>query len=249
MIIRSLLPIAVNKISTVCLLSLLGSKLIAQTNRDVQLRISPSLSYNINEKWGVGFTYRMSLDNDWSTFRSSYFLWDISYKIISGLTIEAAYVYTTSHLKDIHQPFLELGYKYRFNKRFQGKIALKYQFQTRDNTSVIRQDILDGQFLRLKPIVEFNVPKIKATICAGPEFIFKNSDHFSFNRMRYHISFEYEFKYGNNLELGCFYEVPLNRTKDQRIVYALKYKLKIHDLVKKIQKNKAKKALNNIQIK
>lgn len=212
-------------------------------NRDLQLRISPSVKYNITKKWEAGFNYRLTLDYDITTFRSSYFQLNSTYKFLPDWSIEAGYIYITSNTSDVHQFFAELGYDYKINKRFELKNTLKYQYRPGNTGGEGRQDALSGRYLRGKMILEYNVPKIKAVIFAGPEFIFKTGmNEFSYNRTRYHFGVEYGFPYGNKVSLGCFYEDRVNPAKEDRLVLVAKYKLDINALVKKIRKQKAKAA-------
>lgn len=226
------------------LIFLFSNLIFSQKIPDWQLRLSPSLEYKFAKKWEANATYRLSLDHDMSQFRSSYFFGSIGYKILPKLTAEMAYVYTTSNIQDFHQMRIELGFKQKLSKRFQLKNNLRYQYQFNPiGISGLSQDVLEGSLIRNKLTFDYNVPKLRSNISIGPEFIIDPIDRFyPLTRMRYHASIDYEFKYGNNVELGFFYEDRINYKKQDRFVLSVKYKLKIQDLVKRIQKDKAKRA-------
>jgi hypothetical protein len=216
---------------------------ISAQNSDVQLRVTPSISYKINKKWQASFDYRLALDNDMSTFRSSMFQPALDYKIIKGLSVELAYRFTTAFSGDNHRLFATLQYKYKFNKKFALSSSTRYQFSTASFDAAYMRDFKEpSQYIRQKFTFDFNVPKSKFSFYAAPELFLKlDSNPVALHRIRYHLGTDYNLEYGNSIGLGIFFEDVFKVTKQDRLVFNLKYNFSIDELLKQLKKDKKKK--------
>ena len=212
-------------------------------NKDLQLRFTPSISYKINKKWQASLDYRLALDNDMSTFRSSMFQPAIDYKIIKGLSLELAYRYTTAFSGDSHRLFATLQYKYKFNKKFSLSSATRYQFSTGSFDVAYMRDFKEpSQYIRQKFSFDFNVPKSKFSFYVAPELFLKlDSNPVALHRIRYHLGTDYNLDYGNSIGLGLFYEDVFKVNKQDRLVLNLKYSFSVDELLKQLKKDKKKK--------
>lgn len=212
-------------------------------NTDLQLRITPSVSYKINKKWQASFDYRFALDNNMTVFRSSMFQPALEYKIVKGLSLELAYRFTTAFSKDSHRLFATLQYKYKIDKKFSVSASTRYQFNTGSFDADYMRDFKEpSQYLRQKFSFDFNVPKSKFSFYLAPELFLKlDSQPVSLHRIRYHFGSDYNLKYGSSLGLGIFFEDVFKVTKDDRLVFNLKYSFSVDELLKQLKKDKKKK--------
>jgi hypothetical protein len=212
-------------------------------NTDLQLRLTPSVSYKINKKWQASFDYRLALDNEMSTFRSSMFQPALEYKIMKGLSLELAYRFTTAFSKDSHRLFATLQYKYKIDKKFSLSSATRYQFSTGSFDIDYMRDFKEpSQYIRQKFTLDFNVPKSKFSFYAAPELFLKlDSNPVALHRIRYHLGADYNLKYGNSIGLGVFYEDVCKVTKQDRMVFNIKYSFSVDELLKQLKKDKKKK--------
>jgi hypothetical protein len=212
-------------------------------NTDLQLRLTPSVSYKINKKWQASFDYRLALDNEMSTFRSSMFQPALDYKIMKGLSLELAYRFTTAFSKDSHRLFATLQYKYKIDKKFSLSSATRYQFSTGSFDIDYMRDFKEpSQYIRQKFTLDFNVPKSKFSFYAAPELFLKlDSNPVALHRIRYHLGADYNLKYGNSIGLGIFYEDVSKVTKQDRMVFNIKYSFSVDELLKQLKNYKKKK--------
>ena len=224
------------------LILLLYSVQLSAQKIDNQLRFTPSISYKINKKWKVAFDYRLALDHDIYAFRSSLFQPSLEYKIIKGLSVELGYRFVTAFSHDSHRLMATVQYKHKI-KDFSLSSNTRYQFSTRSFDADFMQNYKEpSQYIREKITVEYNIPNSKFSINAAPELFLKlDSRPVALQRMRYHAGVDWNLKYGNSVGLAVFYEDVFRVTKDDRIVYNVKYSLSIDELIKKIKKDKKKK--------
>jgi hypothetical protein len=234
-------------LNNIFLIFFLGSfnHLFAQNN-DLQLRVTPSVSYKINKKWQASFDYRFAFDNNMSSFRSNMFQPALEYKIIKGLSLELAYRFTTAFTKDSHRLFATLQYKYKIDKKFSLSSATRYQFSTGSFDIDFMRDFKEpSQYIRQKFGFDFNVPKSKFSFNVAPELFLKlDSNPIALHRIRYHLGTDYNLDYGNSIGLGIFYEDVFKVTKDDRLVFNIKYSFSVDELLKQLKKDKKKKEKN-----
>ena len=213
-----------------------------QNNTDIQYRFSPSMDYKISKKLKIIFNYRYELYKDLDAFKSNSFQFATKYELTKKIELEAGYRFTTSFLEDNHRIFLGLKYSRKI-KNITLSLATKYQF----STGSFDQDYMQyfknpSHMFREKFNIEYNVPHSQATFYLAPEIFLKyKNKSIDFNRMRYTIGGDYKLKYGNSFGISMFYDDKVNPQKTDRVVFSTKYNLSIDALVKKINKNKAKK--------
>lgn len=209
---------------------------------DTQLRFNPSVDYKINKKWKVAFDYRYGLEKDMTTFQASNFQFSSEYKITKRISIEAGYRFSTSFEKDSHRLFASVGYDYKI-KQFTLSSRTRYQFTTqRFDADFMSEYKAPNQYLRQKFIIDYNIPKSKASVYFGPEFFLKlEQPKLLLNRVRYQLGSDYKLKYGNTIGLSLFYEDKVKANKQDRFVYTIKYNLSIDEMLKKMKKGKTKK--------
>lgn len=236
------------KILYLCLLLMATFDGFCQNYTDFQYRLIPGVTYRFNEKWKVSGEYRYSVQKDFQEFRSSAAEFAVQYNFNEEFSIEPGYRFTTSHETDAHRLFAALKYDKDF-----GAIslfsAIKYQFTTgsfnQRYMSYFKEPL---QMLREKIGLDYNVPKSKASFNASVEIFLKlaDDDPVKYNRTRYTIGGDYRFKYGNKLGLSFFFDDKYNPQKNDRFVLETKYTLSIDDMIKKIKKEKEKKAAEKI---
>lgn len=212
-------------------------------NTDLQLRVTPSVSYKINKKWQASFDYRIAFDNNMSSFRSNMFQPALEYKIIKGLSLELAYRFTSAFSNDSHRLFATLQYKYKIDKKFSLSSSTRYQFSTGSFDLYYMRNLKEpSQYIRQRFSFDFNVPKSKFSFNASPELFLKlDSNPIALHRIRYHLGTDYNLDYGNSIGLGIFYEDVFKVTKDDRLVFNLKYSFSVDELLKQLKKDKKKK--------
>jgi len=217
---------------------------ISQNYTDFQGRFIPSINYRINKKWKIAGEYRYSLQKDLQEFRSSAGQLQVQYDFNKKFSIETGYRFTTSFKEDNHRLFAALKYDYKFSD-FTLFSGIKYQFSTGSFDSRYMNYYKEPrQMLREKIGLDYNIPKSKASVYTSAEIFLKlaDDDPIKFNRMRYTVGGDYKLKYGNAFGLSLFYDDKVNPRKNDRFVLETKYSLSIDDLMKKIKKNKEKKA-------
>ncbi len=231
-------------IRTIILFSayLIFSISLSAQERDMQLRLSPSLTYKFSKKWRLYFDYRISFKDDISSFNSSNFQLFSSYKFFKKLSLGAGYRFTTSYPHDAHRFFVELQYDQKIND-FELSSSTRYQFTLRRfDSDFLAEYKSPTQYIREKITLNYKIPKSKISVNLAPEFFVKlDNSPIRLQRMRYHLGAEYKFKYGNNVGFDIFYEDEIRANKDDRIVFNLKYNLDINDLIKKVKKDRNKR--------
>lgn len=225
-------------------LLLIAADGLCQNYTDWQYRLIPGVSYRFNDQWKVSGEYRYSAQKDFQEFRSSAVEAAIQYNFTPELSIEPGYRFTTSHTADAHRLFASLKYDKDF-----GAIslfgAIKYQWSTGSFNERYMNDFKEPvQMVREKIGVDYNIPNSKLSFNTHVEIFLKlaDDDPIKYNRTRYSIGSDYKFKYGNKVGLSVFYDDKYNPEKIDRFVLELKYNLAIDDMIKKIKKEKAKKA-------
>jgi hypothetical protein len=216
----------------------------SQNYTDFQYRFIPAVNYRFNEQWKISGEYRYSAQKDFQEFRSSAAEFTVQYNFNKEFSIEPGYRYTTSYETDAHRLFAAFKYDKKIND-FKLFAAIKYQFSTGSFNQRYMSDFKEPvQMLREKIGLDYNIPKSKASVYVSFEAFLKlaDTDPIKFNRMRYEVGGDYKFKYGSTLGLSFFFDDKYNPQKNDRFVLETKYTLSIDDLIKKIKKDKAKKA-------
>lgn len=232
---------AIRKIILFATILIFSISLSAQ-ERDLQLRLSPSLTYKFSKKWRFDFDYRISFKDDISSFNSSNFQLFSSYKFFKKLSIGAGYRFTTSFPHDAHRFYAELQFDQKIND-FELSSSTRFQFSLRRfDADFLANYKGPTQYIREKITLNYKIPKSKISLNLAPEFFIKLDDNLlRLQRLRYHIGAEYKLKYGNNFGLDIFFEDVIKANKDDRLVINLKYNLDINDLIKKVKKDRKKK--------
>lgn len=207
-----------------------------QKNTDVQSRLIPSIEFKLNKKWKFSSEYRFSLENNLQKFRSSAVLFETKYSLTKRLTLSGEYRFTTSFEEDNHRLNMALGYDYKINKKFTVSPTTKYQYSTNKfDRGFINEFKAPENTLRQKIDVEFNVPKSKFSFKASAEVFVEVERQlvFDFDKMRYTLGLEYNFKEYGKLGFSVFYDCLYKPDKDDRIVLVTKYSISLRDLIKK----------------
>ncbi|ESU24917.1 hypothetical protein FEDK69T_04720 [Flavobacterium enshiense DK69] len=215
-----------------------------QNYTDWQYRLIPGVSYRFNDHWKVSGEYRYTAQKDFQEFRSSGAEFTVQYNFNKEFSIETGYRFTSSYTADSHRLFGALKYDKELGD-FTLFGAMKYQFSTGSFNERYMNDFKEPvQMVREKIGVDYNVPKSKLSFNTSVEIFLKlaDDDPIKYNRTRYTIGSAYKFKYGNKLGISVFYDDKYNPKKTDRFVLETKYTLIIDDMIKKIKKNKEKKA-------
>jgi len=210
---------------------------------DFQWRLNTEFTYKPTKKLKLGLSNRFQFKDNGIDFQKSNFQLDISYKIYKKLEISALYRFSSSNTKDIHRCGLGLSYALEWD-RLKLDIQSRYQI----NFSSLDPEFISlyeepTDYFRQKFSLSYNVPKSKFELFFAPEIFIEITDKPNrSDRIRYTLGLNYNFKYGNQLELQCFYEDRLKTKSEDRIVMQLKYSLSIDEMIKKIRKDKKKKS-------
>jgi hypothetical protein len=229
----------INKIALLLVLFLVSLSGYCQGNTDFQSRFITSVDYKLNKKWKFASEYRYSLENDLQKFRSSSIQLETKYSLTKKLELSGGYRFTTSFEEDNHRFFVAVGYDYYLNKNFAIQLASKYQFSTNSFDPDFMNEFKEPvKMIRQKVGLEFNVPKSKLAFNTSAELFLKidNQPYFKFNRMRYTVGTDYNFKKYGKFGISVFYDNKYNPMKDDRIVLVTKYSFSIHDFFKKDKK-------------
>ncbi|PHK28092.1 hypothetical protein VF13_40975 [Nostoc linckia z16] len=237
----------IRRFFTLLALGIASSAVAQQQMPDGQLRLTPSVTYKFSKKWKAGIDYRYALDHDMAVFRSSMLQGYGEYKLAKKWSIEAGYRFTTSYDKDVHRLYGSLLFDQKM-KDFTISSRTRYQYSTRRFNSEFMEMFPAKEYLREKITVEYNIPKCKASVSAGAEFFFDwDSEGFQYDRTRYIAAADYHLKYGNTFGLSFFYEDRYNTLKQDRYVFNVKYSLALDELLKKLRKDKKKKAVETTE--
>lgn len=219
-----------------------------QNYTDWQYRLVPGVSYRFNEHWKVSGEYRYTAQKDFQEFRSSGGEFALQYNFNKEFSLETGYRFTSSYTADAHRLFGA----FKYDKDF-GVIslfaAIKYQFTTGSFNERYMNDFKEPvQMVREKIGVDYNIPNSKLSFNTYVEIFLKlaDDDPIKYNRTRYSIGSDYKFKYGNKLGISVFYDDKYIPEKIDRFVLETKYTLSIDEMIKKIKKNKEKKAEEKI---
>ena len=207
----------INKITLLLVLFLVSLSGYCQGNTDFQSRFITSVDYKLNKKWKFASEYRYSLENDLQKFRSSSIQLETKYSLTKKLELSGGYRFTTSFEEDNH--------------RFFAQLASKYQFSTNSFDPDFMNEFKEPvKMTRQKVGLEFNVPKSKLAFNTSAELFLKidNQPYFKFNRMRYTVGTDYNFKKYGKFGISVFYDNKYNPMKDDRIVLVTKYSFYIH---------------------
>lgn len=214
----------------------------AQQAPDGQLRFTPSLTYRFTKKFKAGVDYRYALDHDMAVFRSSMLQGYGDYKLSKKWSAELGYRFTTSYEKDMHRIYASVTFDHKFGKRFTASARTRYQYSTQRFNSDFTDDFPAKEYIREKIIVQYNVPKIKASVYAGPELFFDwDAGGVHYDRIRYIAGTDYSLKYGNSVGLSFFYEDRYSTLKKDRYVFNIKYQLALDEMLGKLRKKKEKR--------
>ena len=211
----------------------------SQGNTDFQSRFITSVDYKLNKKWKFNSEFQYSLENDLQKFRSSSIQLDAKYTVTKNLSLSSGYRFTTSFEEDNHRFFVAVGYDYNLNKSFAIQLASKYQFSTNSFDPDFMHEFKEPvKMTRQKVGFEFNVPKSKLAFNTSAEIFLKmdSQPFFKFNRMRYNVGTDYNFKKYGKFGINVFYDNKYNPMKDDRIVLVAKYTVSVHDFFKKSKK-------------
>lgn len=206
------------------------------------LRINPTLSYEINKKLKTEFDYRLSFQDNISTFRSSHYQTGLTYKIWKPLRVELVYRYTDTKKWDSHRFMVSLSYKRKF-ERFSLTSRSRWQFSTVYFDPHFMNEVRAPRvYLRQKFAIDYPIPNTKTTVFAAGELFFRvQPSSVYFHRMRYQIGVEQELKLGNSIGLRLIYENRVDPSRQDRLILTAKYDLSIDTMIKKIKKKKKKK--------
>ena len=220
----------------------------AQQAPDGQLRFSPSVTYRFTKKFKAGVDYRYALDHDMSVFRSSMLQGYGDYKLSKKWSVELGYRFTTAYDKDMHRIYTSVTFDQKFGKRFSVSARTRYQYSTQRFNSDFMDDFPAKEYVREKILIEYNIPKVKASVYAGPELFFDwDGDGVHYDRVRYIAGTDYALKYGNTVGLSFFYEDRYSTVKKDRYVFNIKYQLALDEMLKKIRKKKEKKGQGEVE--
>jgi hypothetical protein len=229
----------IKKIVFIAVLFFINLSGFCQGNSDFQSRFNTSVDYKLNKKWKFYAEYRYSLENDLQKFRSSSIQLESKYAITKKLTLTGGYRFTTSFEEDNHRFFASLNYDYKLNKSFTVALSSKYQYATNSfDPDFINEFKQPVEMFRQKIGLELNVPKSKFSFNTGTEFFLKTNSqpYFKFNRTRYMLGSDYNFKKYGKFGITIFYDDKYNPIKNDRIVLITKYAFSINDFLKKSKK-------------
>ena len=214
-----------------------------QSNTDFQSRSIFLVDYKLNKKWKFNLEYRYSLENDLQKFRSSSIQLESEYTFTKKLSLSGGYRFSSSFEEDNHRFFAAINFDYKMNKTVIVSSNSKFQYSTNSfDMDFMNEYKTPVKMARQKIGLDINFPKSKFSANSGIEIFLKTDSqpYFKFNRIRYFIGTDYNFKRFGKLGLLVFYDDKYNPRKDDRIVLQTKYSISINNLIKN-KKNEKKK--------
>jgi hypothetical protein len=212
---------------------LLSQQLMAQP-QDAQLRSKVGFEWNPHKKWELSASYRLDLNQNFTSFRRSNFEVGMNYDVLKWLKIGSAYRFVTSYEQDFHRFEVSLAAKQKIGKKFQ--VSFKTMVQ-RDfnylNKEYFQTHVPDWRW-RNRIALKYDITKkwnagifTELFSTAYPEKLYPF-------RLRTGFDLSYTYKKRNQFGIGYFYQKVFNDNQPNDIqVFEVEYIYKLSTWKKK----------------
>ncbi|NQV02448.1 MAG: DUF2490 domain-containing protein [Bacteroidia bacterium] len=190
------------------------------TVNDFQLRNEVEVSIKLVKKLRLNLIPELRIDE---TFSIDRFLMEceLAYKPWKFLEFGGSYRFIvnpreTKTTEFLHRYAFQVTFSKRI-KRFEPAFRLKYTNYTEDEA--------DGQFLRYKASLKYDVPKCKITPFLSAEAFHELTDNYLY-KMRYGIGARYTIFKNNSIELSYKFDYYMKEYMNKQII-TIGYKIKL----------------------
>lgn len=215
------------------ILIFLGKEALAQP-QDAQLRSKLGFEWNSHKKWELSASYRLDLNQNFTSFRRSNFETRFNYDITKWLKAGAAYRFVTSYEQDFHRFEISMAARQKLGTKFQ--VSFKTMVQ-RDfnylNKEYFQTYIPDWRW-RNRFALKYDITKkwnagvfTELFSTAFPEKLYPF-------RLRTGFDLSYTYKKRNQFAIGYFYQKAFNDNQFSDIqVFEVEYVYKLSTWKKK----------------
>jgi len=184
-----------------------------------QTRTEFKMSYKLTDKWKILAIPELRFDDSYSIDKYILELKTV-YTPIKRLSLGASYRFianqrTTKDSEYLQRYAFDASYKYKIN-RWTPKVRLRYTNYSEDNAQ--------GEFMRYKASVDYNIKKSKFTPFAGAEIFHEISENHLY-KVRYSLGSEYKINKKNAISLAYKLDYYQQKFENKHIMY-VGYKLK-----------------------
>ncbi|MEY4876807.1 MAG: hypothetical protein RL708_1956 [Bacteroidota bacterium] len=179
----------------------------AQRFNDNEMWLWVQGNKGLNKKLSVGLQYQMRLDNNLSTFKWSYYYFNVDYKLTSKINSQFVFQFGDSYDKILYSTFIALSTKKRI-----GKLTIGYRtaFQHEQNSLLYQYN----REMKSNPINEWRnritckyaiFSKVKIYVFTEPYIDFETAT-IRVSKIRNSIGLEYEFLKNNFINPFILYQ-------------------------------------------
>lgn len=201
------------KYKLILLLVLVSKVSMAQRFNDNEMWLWIQGNKGISKKLSVGLQYQMRLDNNLSTFKWSYYYFNIDYKLSPKINSQFVFQFGDSYDKILYSTFFALSTKKKFNNF---TISYRTAFQHEQNSLLYQY----SREMKSIPINEWRNritckysinSKTKIYLFAEPYIDFETAG-MRISKVRNSLGFEYEFIKNNFLNPFVLYQPDVTVT-------------------------------------
>lgn len=210
-----------NKLLIGILISMLMSPIIrAQDTENIfQTRSEFKLSYKLSDKWTLALTPELRFDDSFSIDKYILELRTV-YNPFKRLSLGASYRFVANDRETKSTEYLQ---RYAFDAKYKYKIS-RWTPSIRLRYTNYSEDDSDGEYLRYKAAVDYNIKKCKLTPFAGAE-LFQELNNSELHKVRYSIGGEYKLNKNNAISTAYKLDFFLQKNENKHIFH-IAYKLK-----------------------
>ncbi|WP_430817498.1 DUF2490 domain-containing protein [Carboxylicivirga sp. RSCT41] len=184
-----------------------------------QTRTEFKLSYKLADKWKLQAIPELRFDEAFSIDKCILELRTV-YNPFKRLSLGASYRFianerSTKDTEYLQRYAFDMRYEYKL-KRWKPAVRLRYTNYSEDDEN--------GEFLRAKAGLEYNIRKCKFTPFAGAE-LFRDMNNNELFKVRYSLGTDYKINKTNSISMGYKLDYYMQRYENKHIMY-LGYKFK-----------------------
>ncbi|MCG8579886.1 MAG: DUF2490 domain-containing protein [Bacteroidales bacterium] len=189
------------------------------TEHTSQTRTEFKISYKLADKWKLQAIPELRFDE---TFSIDKYILELKtvYNPFKRLSLGASYRFianerSTKDTEYLQRYAFDIKYEYKL-KRWKPTIRMRYTNYSEDDEN--------GEFLRGKAGLEYNIRKCKFTPFAGAE-LFQDLNNNELFKVRYSLGTDYKINKTNSISMGYKLDYYMQRYENKHIMY-LGYKFK-----------------------
>jgi len=184
-----------------------------------QTRTEFKLSYKLSDKWKIQAIPELRFDDTYSVDKYILELKTI-YNPFKKLSLGASYRFIANTRETKDTEYLQ---RYAFDAKYDFKID-RWKPSVRLRYTNFSEDNANGEFLRYKGGLEYNIKKCKLTPFGGVELFHELNDKELF-KIRYSLGTDYKLNKKNSISLAYKLDYYMQKFENKHIMY-VGYKLK-----------------------